>query len=76
MSAILELLRTSEDADFPKVLKKGAHPGEGAEKSIDVQKVLKKRARAAEISVTNLNKSWILASVRVIEHIYYYDYLL
>ena len=43
---------TCEDVDFPKVLNKMARPGECAEKSVDLHEVLKKTARAAEISVT------------------------
>ena len=43
---------SSEDVDFPKVLKKRARPGECAEKSVDLHKVVKKTARAAEINVT------------------------
>ena len=43
---------TSEDVDFPKVLNKMVRPGECAEKSVDLHKVLKTSARAAEISAT------------------------
>ena len=35
---------TWEDADFPKVLKKMARPGECAEKSVDLHKIVKKNS--------------------------------
>ena len=51
---------SSEDVDFPKVLNKMAHPGECAEKSVDLHEVVKKTARAAEISATNLPNCLIM----------------
>ena len=54
---------TWEDADFPKVLKKMVRPGECAEKSVDLHEVLKKSARTAEISATNVvNKVDVVSS--------------